>query len=401
MSKSANQLSRKLQNMSESATIKMAQKARELKANGVDVISLSLGEPDFDTPDYIKEAAKKALDMGVTKYTPVAGLLELREAICAKFKRDNNLHYTPKQIMVSNGAKQCIANICLSLLDEQDEVIILTPYWVSYFEIVKFAGGNPVAVYAGIDQDYKVTPEQLDAAINNNTKLIIFSSPSNPTGMVYSKEELQALANVITRYNGLYVIADEIYEYINFSGKSASIASFPGMQEKTITVNGMSKGFAMTGWRLGYMAAPEWIAAACAKVQGQFTSGANAFGQHAAISALEAEPAQQDYMKEKYLERKKLVKSMLDDIDGINANDPEGAFYFFPEISSFFGKTNGTRIIHDVAEFVDVLLDEAHVAVVTGAAFGDPNSFRISYASSEEVLKEAMTRIKRVLDTYK
>jgi len=398
---SSNQLSRKLRNMSESATIKMAQKARELKSKGIDVISLSLGEPDFDTPDYIKEAAKVALDQGITKYTPVSGLLEYRKAICNKFLRDNNLRFTPSQILVSNGAKQCIANVCLSLLDEDDEVIILTPYWVSYFEIVKFAGGKPVALYAGIDQDYKVSPQQLEEAINHKTKMIIFSSPSNPTGSVYSSDELRALADVIVRYQHLYVIADEIYEYINFVGKNPSIAAFPGMRDITLTINGMSKGFAMTGWRLGYMGGPEWIIDACAKVQGQFTSGANAFSQQAAITALNEDPSKQDYMKEKYLERKNLVKEMLDDIEGIKANDPEGAFYFFPEISSFFGKTNGKRIINDANEFIDVLLDEANVAAVTGEAFGDPKSFRLSYAASPEILREALSRMKKTLDTYK
>jgi len=387
--------------MSESATIKMAQKARELKSKGIDVISLSLGEPDFDTPDYIKEAAKVALDQGITKYTPVSGLLEYRKAICNKFLRDNNLRFTPSQILVSNGAKQCIANVCLSLLDEDDEVIILTPYWVSYFEIVKFAGGKPVALYAGIDQDYKVSPQQLEEAINHKTKMIIFSSPSNPTGSVYSSDELRALADVIVRYQHLYVIADEIYEYINFVGKNPSIAAFPGMRDITLTINGMSKGFAMTGWRLGYMGGPEWIIDACAKVQGQFTSGANAFSQQAAITALNEDPSKQDYMKEKYLERKNLVKEMLDDIEGIKANDPEGAFYFFPEISSFFGKTNGKRIINDANEFIDVLLDEANVAAVTGEAFGDPKSFRLSYAASPEILREALSRMKKTLDTYK
>jgi len=394
-------LSQKLLNMSESATLKMAQKARELRNTGVDVISLSLGEPDFDTPDYIKEAAKEALDNGFTKYTPVSGFLELRQAICNKLKRDNNLDYSPTEIIVSNGAKQCIANTCLALLDEGDEVLIFTPYWVSYFHIVKFAGGKPISIYAGLDQEYKVTPEQLEDAITDRTKLIIFSSPSNPTGSVYSKDEIENLAKVISKRQGLFVIADEIYEYINFNNKNTSIAQFEGMKDKTITINGMSKGFAMTGWRLGYMAAPQWITSACAKVQGQFTSGANAFGQMAAIKALNAPPSDQDYMKDKYKERKGLVKALLDDIDGIKANNPDGAFYFFPNISDFFGKSNGTRIIHDADEFVDILLDEAHVAVVSGTAFGDPNSFRISYATSNERLVEAMARIKKVLGQYK
>lgn len=394
-------LSDRLQTMSESATIMMAQKARSLKAQGIDVVSLSLGEPDFDTPDFIKEAASQALKDGHTKYTPVPGILELRNAISNKFKRDNQLDYNDKQIMVSNGAKQCIANVCLSLLNKGDEVIILTPYWVSYFEIVKFCGGKPIPVFAGIEQDFKVTPDQLDAAINDNTKLIIFSSPSNPTGSVYSSEELGAMAEVITKYQDVFVISDEIYEYINFEGKNASIATKPGMKDRTITVNGMSKGFAMTGWRLGYIGGPDWIVSACAKVQGQFTSGATAFGQRAAIVALETDPNELSYMKEEFQKRKNLVKGYLESIDGIRSNDPKGAFYFFPDVSGFFGRSNGSRRIEDANELVDVLLDEAHVAVVSGSAFGDPNSIRLSYATSPEQLTKAFDRICDVLSRYK
>ncbi|NNE25262.1 MAG: pyridoxal phosphate-dependent aminotransferase [Saprospiraceae bacterium] len=394
-------LSRKLQNMSESATIKMAQKARELKAKGIDVISLSLGEPDFDTPDFIKDAAIQALKDGYTKYTPVPGLPVLKEAIAQKLKRDNGLDHELNEIMVSNGAKQCIANICLSLLDEDDEVIIFTPYWVSYFEIVKFCGGKPVPLYAGIDQDFKVRPEQLEDVINEHTKLIIFSSPSNPTGSLYSKEELEALSQVILNHDNLFVLADEIYEYINFIGKTASIGAVSGMKERTLTVNGMSKGFAMTGWRLGYVAGPSWIIDSCAKVQGQFTSGANAFGQVAAAHALRAPLDETFAMRDEFKKRRDLVKNALDQIDGLNTNNPEGAFYFFPEISSFFGRSNGKRVIHDADEFVDVLLDEANVAVVTGTAFGDPNSFRLSYAASEEQLESATERMQNVLGSYK
>ncbi len=397
---SSHLLSTKLQSMSQSATIAMAQKARELKSQGIDIISLSLGEPDFDTPDFIKDAARDAVYAGYTKYTPVPGLVELREAICTKLKRDNHLDYAIDQIVVSNGAKQCIANVCLALLNPTDEVIIFTPYWVSYFEIVKFSGGQPKPLFAGIDQNFKVTPEQLEAAINDKTKLIIFSSPSNPTGSVYTEEELKALSAVISKHNDLFVLSDEIYEYICFQGKNPSIAAQPGMYDRTITVNGMSKGFAMTGWRLGYMAAPKWIASACAKVQGQFTSGATSFGQKAASIALLRQPADLDYMKTKFLERKELVKSKLGAIPGVKINDPQGAFYFFPDISEFFGKSNGTRRINDADEFVDVLLDEAHVAAVTGRAFGDPNSFRISYATSNDILEEAMYRIAKVLATY-
>jgi aspartate aminotransferase len=387
--------------MSESATIQMAQKARDLKSKGIDVISLSLGEPDFDTPDYIKAAAKEALDKGMTKYTPVPGTMELRQAICNKFKRDNDIDYTPSQIVVSNGAKQCIANVCLALLDQGDEVIIFTPYWVSYFEIVKFAGGTPVPVYAGIEEDYKVTPAQLSEAITDRTKLIIYSSPSNPTGSLFTKDELEALAKVITNHKDLYVLSDEIYEYINFGGKNPSMANCDGMKDRTITINGMSKGFAMTGWRLGYMGAPEWISKACAKVQGQFTSGANAFGQYAASIALATEPDKQDYMKEKYLERKGLVKKLLSEIDGFKCNDPQGAFYFFPNISKLFGRSNGKRVINTANDLADILLTEAHVGVVTGLAFGDPNSIRLSYATSNDKLIEALTRIKNTLATYK
>ena len=394
-------LSRKLQNMSESATIEMAQKARELKSKGKDVISLSLGEPDFDTPDYIKDAAKQALSEGYTKYTPVPGLIELREAISHKFKRDNNLDYSTKEIVVSTGAKQCIANVCLALLDEGDEVIIFTPYWVSYFEIVKFAGGTPKPLYAGIDQDYKVTASQLQAAISDKTKMIIFSSPSNPTGSVYTAEELEALSKVISNYKDLYVLADEIYEYINFTAKNPSIATFDGMKERTITINGMSKGFAMTGWRIGYMGAPAWIAAACGTVQGQFTSGTCAFSQKAAAIALAEDPAKQSYMKEKYIERKQLVKAGLDNIDGFRSNDPQGAFYFFPNVTGLFGKSNGKRIINSVNDIVDILLMEANVAVVTGEAFGDPSSLRISYAASNEILEEALKRMRDTLSQYR
>jgi len=399
MSKSL--LSRKLQNMSESATIEMAQKARDLKSKGIDVISLSLGEPDFDTPDYIKEVAKNALDAGHTKYTPVPGIMELRKAICHKLKRDNNLDYQPTQIVVSNGAKQSIANVCLALLDPGDEVIIFTPYWVSYFEIVKFAGGKPVPLFAGIESEFKVKPEQLIQTITDKTKLIIYSSPSNPTGSVYTQSELDGLAEVISNHKDLFVMSDEIYEYINFSGKNPSIANCDGMKDRTIIINGMSKGFAMTGWRLGYMAAPEWISKACSKVQGQFTSGANAFGQHAAVAALAEDPSKQDYMKEKYRERRELVKSMLDDIDGIQCIEPQGAFYFFPNISQLFGRSNGQRIINSANDLADILLTEAHVGTVTGDAFGDPNSIRISYATSNERLIEALKRIKNTLSSYK
>ncbi len=394
-------LSSKLRSMSESATIKMAQKARELKAQGVDVISLSLGEPDFDTPDFIKTAAKEALDNGFTKYTPVPGHLELREAICRKFDRDNNLNFKPSQIVVSNGAKQSIANLCLALLDPGDEVIIFTPYWVSYFDIVKFAGGTPVALKAGIDQDFKVTADQLAEAINDKTKIVLFSSPCNPTGSVYLESELKAISEVIQSKQDLFVISDEIYEHINFTGAHSSIGSLPGMSDRTITVNGFSKGYSMTGWRLGYIGAPEWIAKACAKVQGQFTSGATSFGQMAGIIALEQGYESSREMKTAYLRRKEMMVELLREIDGFSVNDPQGAFYIFPNVSACFGRSNGHRIISSVEDFSDIMLTEAHVAMVAGNAFGNDQCVRISYAAADDTLKEAVRRIKNTLENYK
>lgn len=395
-----NYLSQKVKNMAESATIKMAGMARAMKAEGKDVISLSLGEPDFDTPAHIKDAAKQALDDGYTKYTPVPGLLELREAIVEKFKRDNGLEFSPDQIVVSNGAKQCIANICLALLNPGDEVVVFSPYWVSYSEIVKFAGGTPVPVHADIAADFKVNAQQLDDVINDKTKAILFSSPCNPTGSVYTHEELSALVKIIDKYDDLFIISDEIYEHINFTDAHASIGTFDEVKEQTITVNGMSKGFSMTGWRLGYMGAPKWIADACKKVQGQFTSGASSFGQKAAAVALSTDLKPTHEMKAAFLKRKQLVKDLLDDIPGVVANDPKGAFYFFPDISSFFGKTDGVFTITDANSFCEVILQQANVAVVTGSAFGDDNCFRLSYASSEETLTEALTRIKNCLAKF-
>lgn len=396
----SNLLSEKVRNMNFSATLAMAQKARDLRAKGNDVISLSIGEPDFDTPEHIKEAAKIALDEGCTKYTPVAGLVELRTAISNKLKRDNHLNYNLDQIVVSNGAKQCIANICLALLNKGDEVIIFTPYWVSYFEIVGFAGGTPKPLYADIDKDFKVSVEQLQNAITDKTKLIIFSSPCNPTGSVYTKEELELLSTVIKRHENLFVVSDEIYEYINFESGHASIAAIDGMYEKTITVNGMSKGFAMTGWRLGYLAAPKWIASACSKVQGQFTSGANAFGQMAAAHALDSDLAPTYKMKEEYHNRKLLVKQLLDEIPGIKTNNPKGAFYFFPDISYYFGKSDGEFTVNNADDFAELMLTKAHVAIVTGSAFGDPSCFRLSYAASEKQLRDAISRMKKVLENF-
>jgi len=398
---SQHMLSSKVASMSESATIRMAQKARNLKSLGHDVISLSLGEPDFDTPQHIKDAAATALSEGYTKYTPVPGLPEFVEAIRAKFARDNDLHFEKNQIVVSNGAKQSIANICLSILDPGDEVIIFTPYWVSYFEIVKFAGGTPIALAAGIEQDFKVTPAQLDAAINHKTKAILFSSPCNPTGSVYTRYELEGLAEVIASYENLLVISDEIYEYINFTGQHASIGAIESMRDCTVTVNGMSKGFSMTGWRIGYMGGPAWLAKACAKVQGQFTSGAAAFSQKAAAIALGSEMGPTYDMREAFIQRRDLVIEGLQKIPGINVNHPTGAFYVFPDVSSYFGKGNGTVIIDDSNDFAELILESAHVAVVAGTAFGNNDCIRISYAASEKKLLEAIRRIENCLKDFK
>ncbi len=390
-------LSQLIRNMQESATIKMAQVARDLRAQGHDVISLSVGEPDFDTPQHIKEAAKKALDDGFTHYTPVPGLLELRQAIVHKFKRDNNLEFETSQIVVSNGAKQSIANVCLSLLDDGDEVIIFTPYWVSYTEIVKMARGVPVQITAGIEQDYKVSADQLSAAINDKTKIVLFSSPCNPTGSVYQFDELQAIVNVLAQHPNIIVVSDEIYEYINFTDKHVSIGTFEVVKDRTVTVNGFSKGFAMTGWRLGYIGAPKWIAAACSKVQGQFTSGATCFGQKAAAYALTADQSATAEMRAAFLRRRDLVIDLLNQIPGVKTNKPEGAFYIFPDISNFFGKSDGNQTIESADDFSEFILHHAHVAMVSGTPFGAPNCVRISYAAADEVLVEAMTRMKNAL----
>jgi aspartate aminotransferase len=386
-------LSQRVQQMEESATIKMAQMARDLKAKGHDVISLSLGEPDFDTPDHIKEAAKKALDQGYTKYTPVPGLIELRTAIVNKFKRDNNLDFDINQIVVSNGAKQSIANVCLSLLDEGDEVIILAPYWVSYSAIVKLSGGVPIILKSGIEQDYKVSAADVEAAITDKTKILLFSSPCNPTGSVYTHDELEAIANVIAKHDDIFIISDEIYEYINFGDKHVSIGAFPNVKDQTITVNGFSKGFAMTGWRLGYIGAPLWVAKACGKIQGQFTSGATAFGQMAAAHALDSDMGPSMEMKAAFLKRRDMVIELLGQIPGVKVNKPQGAFYIFPDVSSFFGKSDGSFTVNNADDFCEYILNTAYVAVVTGSAFGAENCFRLSYAASEDQLREAIKRI--------
>ena len=388
-----NALSQRVLNMAESETLRMAAMARELNAKGFKVINLSIGEPDFDTPEHIKSAAKQALDEGYTKYTPVPGTPELREAICAKFKRDNGLDFKPNQIVVSNGAKQSLINIFLSLLDEGDEVLILAPYWVSYIEMVKVAGGTPVVVTAGIEQDYKPTAEQIEAAITPRTKAFLFSSPCNPTGSVFSKEELEAIAAVFAKHPQVVLLSDEIYEYINFTGSHHSIGSIESVRDRTATINGFSKGFAMTGWRLGYIGAPEWLAAACTKVQGQFTSGANSFGQKAAAFALQSDLKATFEMRDAFLHRRDVVTSLLNAIPGFKVNIPQGAFYSFPDISAFFGKRDGDQIIRNADDFSEFLLHKAHVAMVSGTAFGAPECIRLSFAASEIELRTAIERI--------
>lgn len=392
-----NPLSDRINNLSTSQTLAMAALARELKAQGKDIISLSLGEPDFNTPDFIKEAAKKAIDENYSTYTPVEGYGELKEAICKKFKRDNGLDYKPSNIVVSTGAKQSLYNIAQVMLNEGDEVILPAPYWVSYYEIIKLSGGVPVEVPTSIDTDFKITAEQLEKAITPKTKMIWYSSPCNPSGSVYSREELTALAKVLEKYPNIYVVSDEIYEHINFSGTFCSIASIPGMLEKTITVNGVAKAFAMTGWRIGYIGAPEFIAKACTKIQGQVTSGANSIAQRATIAAVEADPKVLNYMVEAFHKRRDLVVGLIQEIPGLKINVPEGAFYVFPDVSSFFGKTlNGTKI-ENATDFSMYLLSEANVATVTGDAFGNQDCIRFSYATSEELLVEALRRIKEAL----
>ena len=392
-----NVLSDRINNLTTSQTLAMAALARELKAQGKDIISLSLGEPDFNTPDFIKDAAKKAIDENYSTYSPVDGYLELKEAICRKFKRDNNLDYKPANIVVSTGAKQSLYNIAQCLLNDGDEVILPAPYWVSYSEIVKLSGGVPVEVPTSIDNDFKITPEQLEAAITSKTKMIWYSSPCNPSGSVYSREEFSALAKVLEKYPNIYIIADEIYEHINFSGTFCSIASIPGMFDRTITVNGVAKAFAMTGWRIGYIGAPEFIAKACTKMQGQVTSGANSIAQRATITAVDADPSVLKYMVDAFHSRRDLVVGLLKDIPGIKINIPEGAFYVFPDVSSFFGKTLRGQLISNADDFSMFLLSEANVATVTGDAFGNGNCIRFSYAASEELLVEALRRIKEVL----
>ncbi|MFM7467577.1 MAG: pyridoxal phosphate-dependent aminotransferase [Crocinitomicaceae bacterium] len=391
------QLSERLLAMEESATIAMAKKSRELKAQGLDVISLSLGEPDFFTPSFIKDAAKKALDNNYTMYTPVAGYDDLRESISLKFKRDNNLDYTKEQIIVSTGAKQSIANVVLSLINPGDEVIIPAPYWVSYLEIVKVAEGVPVVINAGIDKDFKISGDDLEKAITPKTKMLMFSTPCNPTGSVYTRDELADLAGVLKEYPHIIALSDEIYEHINFIGKHESLAQFPEIYDQVVTVNGVSKAWAMTGWRLGYIGAPKTIAQACDKVQGQFTSATCSITQKATIAAMQADPVVLTEMISAFKKRRDLVLSLLSQIPGIRINNPGGAFYVFPDCSSFFGKSFNGTVISNSDQLCMYLLEHGLVALVGGEAFGDPNCFRISYAASEETLTKAMNRIKESL----
>ncbi|MEM9868829.1 MAG: pyridoxal phosphate-dependent aminotransferase [Bacteroidota bacterium] len=390
-------LSDRINNMSTSATLAMAAKARELRNEGKDIIGLSLGEPDFNIPEFIKTAAKQAIDDNFSSYTPVDGYGDLKTAICHKFKRDNQLHYSPGQVVVSTGAKQSLFNVAMVVLNPGDEVILPAPYWVSYSDIVKLAEGVPVEVSTSIDTDFKMTPEQLEKAITPKTKMLWFSSPCNPSGSVYSKEELEGLAHVLAKHPDIYVVSDEIYEHINFVGGHVSIAAIDGMYERTITVNGVSKAFAMTGWRIGYIGAPEWIAKGCTKLQGQVTSGANAIAQRSVIAALEAPVSQIQYMIDEFHQRRDLVLQLLGEIEGFKLNVPEGAFYVFPDVSSFFGKTLNGVAIENASDFALYLLEHANVATVTGEAFGNPGCIRISYAASEEELKEAISRIAAVV----
>ena len=390
-------LSDRINSLAVSQTLAMAAKARELKNEGKDVIGLSLGEPDFNTPDYIKEAAINAINQDYNSYTPVDGYVDLKNAIITKFKRDNNLTYELSQIVVSTGAKQSLSNIAASLINPGDEVILPCPYWVSYSDIVGLNGGVTIEVKTDISNDFKMTAKDLESAITPKTKMLWFSSPCNPSGSVYSKEELRELADVLVRYPNVYILSDEIYEHINFCGGHFSIAEFEDMYERTITVNGVSKAFAMTGWRIGYIGAPSWIARACNKMQGQVTSGANCIAQRAVITALEESPSKITYMVDEFKVRRDLILNLLNNIEGFNCNTPDGAFYVFPDISYFFGKVIDGYLINNASDMSLFLLDRALVATVTGDAFGDPNCIRISYAASQEQLIEAVNRIKKLL----
>lgn len=391
-------LSRRISEMEESQTLAMARKSRELKEQGIDIINMNLGEPDFKTPLFIQEAAKKAIDDGYFNYTPVAGIAPLRQAIVDKLKRENQLDYSAEQIVVSTGAKQSIANVMLSILDKDDEVIIITPYWVSYVGIVQLAQGTPVFVEGKLENDYKATAEDVKAAITSKTKAVIFSSPCNPTGSVFSEKELREIAEVIAPHPQITVIADEIYEYINFGEAHFSIGRVESLKDRVVTINGLSKGFAMTGWRLGYAAAPLAIAKACDKIQGQVTSGTNSITQYAAVAALNGSRKEVEEMNTAYQKRGKLIKSLLDNLDGFNCNTPQGAFYVFPDVSAFYGKKFEGKTINNSEDFSMFLLETANVAVVMGDAFGAPNCVRLSFATSEELIKDAIERIKNAVE---
>lgn len=395
------QLSDRLQRLAPSATLAMSQKSSEMKAQGIDVINMSVGEPDFNTPDHIKEAAKKAIDDNYSRYSPVPGYADLRKAIVEKLKNENGLDYTVNEVLVSNGAKQSVCNTVMALVNPGDEVIIPAPYWVSYPQMVKLAGGTPVIVEAGFEQNFKMTPEQLEAAITPKTRLLILCSPSNPTGSVYTKEELAGLAEVIKRHDDLFVLADEIYEHINYVGHHESIAQFPDMKERSIIVNGVSKAYAMTGWRIGYIAAPEWIVKGCNKLQGQYTSGPCSVSQKAAEFAYTQSQECVEQMRQAFERRRNLIVKLAQDIPGLEVNVPQGAFYLFPKCSSFYGKSYESTTINNSSDLALFLLEKGHVATVGGDAFGDPDCFRMSYATSDENIIEAMRRIKETLALLK
>ncbi|MBK7852921.1 MAG: pyridoxal phosphate-dependent aminotransferase [Bacteroidetes bacterium] len=396
-----NPLSRRVTSLAESQTIGMSKLSRELSAKGIDIVNLSLGEPDFVTPQHIREAAKKAIDDGYTFYAPISGYAELRKAVSAKFKRENNLDYNPDQVVISTGAKQSIANVVLCLVNPGDEVIIPLPYWVSYIEIVKLAEGVTVPIHTTVQSEFKITPEQLEAAITPKTKLFIFSSPCNPTGSVYTRDELKALAEVFAKHPNVFILSDEIYEHINFLDTHQSIAQFDFIKDRVIIVNGVSKGYAMTGWRIGYIGAPKFIAEACDKMQGQFTSAASSIAQKAAEAALTLDNRPTLEMKEAFLRRRNLVLGLMKDIPGIILNEPKGAFYLFPDVSFYFGKTDGETVIKDASDLCMYLLHKGHVSLVTGDAFGEPNCLRFSYAAADEKLVEAVKRIRHALSLLK
>ena len=395
------QLSDRLNRLAPSATLAMSQKSSEMKAQGIDVINMSVGEPDFNTPENIKEAAKKAIDDNFSRYSPVPGYPDLRKAIVAKLKNENGLDYTVNEVIVGTGGKQGICNVILALVNPGDEVIIPAPYWVSYPQMAKLAGGVPVIVNAGFDQDFKMTPEQLEAAITPKTKMLILCSPSNPTGSVYSKEELAALANVLRKHPDVFVLADEIYEHINYIGKHHSIAQEPGLKEQVIIANGVSKAYAMTGWRIGFLAGPEWIIKGCNKLQGQYTSGTCSVSQKAAEAAYTLDQSAVEEMRQAFERRRDLIVKLAKEVPGLEVNIPQGAFYLFPKCNSYFGKSNGDKTINNSTDFAMYLLEEAHVATVGGDAFGDSDCFRMSYATSDENIKEAIRRIKEALSKLK